>query len=72
MEGNISMVARESDDPCVLGARKNLFECAGSCFRPGKCNDCCKGLGLGFIRGKCDAVACYCCRTPEEDKPTLT
>jgi len=72
-EANMMMVAGVSDDPCVLGAGKNLFECAASCFRPGKCNECCKGLAPGFVRGKCDALACYCCTTPEpEDKPAIT
>ena len=65
------MVAGETEDACVEGkdASPNT-KCFVSCFSPGKCNDCCKNSG--FVRGKCDAVTCYCCRTPEEDKPTLT
>jgi hypothetical protein len=64
------MVAAETGDPCVENKDASPeTKCFVSCFKPGKCNECCKNLG--FVRGKCSNLACYCCTTPEE-KPTIT
>ncbi|CAL5024398.1 unnamed protein product [Urochloa decumbens] len=57
-----NMVVGEQGDSCVeTNEGPQPGKCWGKCFRPGKCNECCKQLG--FVRGKCSNLACYCCQS---------
>jgi hypothetical protein len=43
--------------------------CLGSCWKSGKCMNCCKNHG--FVHGRCSLKhgdACYCCHTPDQKR----
>ncbi|TVU44688.1 hypothetical protein EJB05_04137 [Eragrostis curvula] len=55
-EDMVMRVAGVDFGPCGIFANG---DCVERCFKPGKCDECCKNHG--FHHGKCQDVACFCC-----------